>query len=180
MSTLKHLLVLAATCSLVSCQPAGGTPPAAAPAQARGASETCLCCVQATLPVMRLQDAKPHYMWLALHPTAPSKGRSSLDPSVHGATASAPPAPVCELHLRLQWTRDEPEERADTSPSFAVEVGLCGVGVSIVDASSLRLPREVKFVPANLCTHRSPAQLPIVALRSAESCNPHCPYVGAS
>lgn len=49
-----------------------------------------------------------------------------------------------QVRVRLQWTKDEPEEHADTSPSFAVEVGLCGVGISIVDASSLRLPREVK------------------------------------
>ena len=43
----------------------------------------------------------------------------------------------------MQWTRDEPQEQAEAMPSFTVEVGLCGIGVSIVDASSLRLPREV-------------------------------------
>ena len=44
----------------------------------------------------------------------------------------------------VQWTRDEPQEQAEAMPSFTVEVGLCGIGVSIVDASSLRLPREVR------------------------------------
>lgn len=50
----------------------------------------------------------------------------------------------------MQWTRDEPQEQAEALPSFTVEVGLCGIGISIVDASSLRLPREVRKI---LCLH---------------------------
>ncbi len=75
---------------------------------------------------MRFRNCKPHYLWLPLK-------RRSGDREV----------PVGELHLRIQWTSDELERPSEAVPSWALDVQLCGVGLSVIEATVLKFPREV-------------------------------------
>lgn len=102
--------------------------------------------LQATLPVMRFSDSKPHYLWLPMHGN-PLARRSGMDP---GASNQEPPS-TGELHVRVQWTNEESEQATDDLPSLVAELGLCGIGVSVVDASFLRLPREVRARSLLVC-----------------------------
>ncbi|KAK9809768.1 hypothetical protein WJX73_004442 [Symbiochloris irregularis] len=100
---------------------------------------------QAQLQVRDFSSGQPHYLWLPLHP--PSLQRSSA--LALGLQATPKPeqagarAPVAELHVRVQWSSEDLAQAHDTSPSLTAELALSGVGISVVDASSLRLPREV-------------------------------------
>lgn len=92
---------------------------------------------QASLPVMRFSDGKPHYLWVPLHSTGigrKSVGHPSIEPDSHA---------LGELHVRVQWSHEESEEAAEALPAIAADLALCGVGMSFVDASFLRMPREV-------------------------------------
>ncbi|KAK9808775.1 hypothetical protein WJX72_003363 [[Myrmecia] bisecta] len=80
---------------------------------------------QVGVAVMRFRDCKPHYMWL------PLQKRNERD------------AVAGELHLRVQWSSDEVDHTADASAAMALEVMLRGIGVSIVEASVMKLPKEV-------------------------------------
>ena len=74
---------------------------------------------------MRFRDGKPHYLWL------PLSRRNERD-SVSGS-----------LHLRLQWSSEEADNPSDSSKTLMVEIALKGIGISFVEASVLKLPREV-------------------------------------
>ena len=83
--------------------------------------------MQASLTAMRFRNCKPHYLWLPLK-------RKSGDREL----------PSGELHLRIQWTSDEYERPPEAVPSWALDVQLCGVGLSVIEAGSLKFPREVR------------------------------------
>ena len=77
---------------------------------------------------MRLCDCKPYYLWLPLHKRSAGE-REAL---------------AGELHLRLQWSSEELERPTDVHASLALEVQLAGIGLSIVEASVAKLPREAQ------------------------------------
>lgn len=78
------------------------------------------------MTVMKFRNCKPHYLWLALKRKV---GEKEL--------------PVGELHLRVQWTSDELERPQEALPSWALDVQLRGVGLSVIEATVLKFPREV-------------------------------------
>ena len=84
---------------------------------------------------MRFRDGKPHYLWL------PLSRRNERD-SVSGS-----------LHLRLQWSSEEADNPSDSSKTLMVEIALKGIGISFVEASVLKLPREV-WRSVSLCRLR--------------------------
>ena len=89
--------------------------------------------LQVVLPVMRFRDGKPHYLWL------PLSRRNERD-TVSGS-----------LHLRLQWSSEEADNPSDSSKTLMVEIALKGIGISFVEASVLKLPREVWRSELLLC-----------------------------
>ena len=97
---------------------------------------------------MRFSDGKPHYLWLPIHANILS--RKSVEATSSGGSQGPPP--TGELHVRVQWTNEELEQATEALPSFVAELGLCGIGMSFVDASFLRLPREVCRQSAGLDT----------------------------
>lgn len=86
---------------------------------------------------MRFRDGKPHYLWL------PLSRRNERD-SVSGS-----------LHLRLQWSCEEADNPSDSSKTLMVEIALKGIGISFVEASVLKLPREVWRSAILLCRLQS-------------------------
>ena len=94
----------------------------------------CKLLLQATLSAIKFRNCKPHYLWLPLKRRV---GEREL--------------PGGELHLRVQWTSDELERPMEALPSWALDVQLKGVGLSIIEANVLKFPREVR--PAHPPTH---------------------------
>ena len=82
--------------------------------------------MQASLTAMKFRNCKPHYLWLPLRRRIGDKEQS-----------------VGELHLRIQWTSDELEKPQEALPSWALDVQLRGVGLSVIEAKMLNFPREV-------------------------------------
>lgn len=86
--------------------------------------------LQATLPLLKFRSGKPHYLWLPVH------RRQSDKEVVTG-----------EVHLRVQWTSDLVGQPAQSGPSWAFEVQLKGIGLSVIETLVLKFPREVPFLP---------------------------------
>ena len=127
---------------------------------------------QATVPLALFRDARPHYLWLPLRRPAPpavsssaaaaaaagQSPRKSPSPGQGGSAARNPtdhpgfnpsyepggePAAAGELRVRVQWAPEDAPGGSSAGDALALELVLSGVGVSIVEASVTRLPREV-------------------------------------
>lgn len=85
------------------------------------------------MTAMKFRNCKPHYLWLPLK-------RKMGDKEI---TAG-------ELHLRIQWTSDEIEKPQEGLPSWALDVQLRGVGLSVIEAKMLNFPREVCSIPSHM------------------------------
>ena len=100
--------------------------------------------MQATLQVKEFGNGQPHYRWLPIQGSALHR-RSALDHGLGKDKGEVVP-PVAELHVRVQWSNEELVQSNNDAPSFTADVALSGIGVSVVDASFLRLPREVSLM----------------------------------
>lgn len=87
------------------------------------------------MTAMKFRNCKPHYLWLPLKRKAGEKE-----------------ATVGELHLRIQWTSDELERPQESMPTWALDVQLRGVGLSLIEAKLLNYPREVCSTPLKTIT----------------------------
>lgn len=96
--------------------------------------------LQAQVQVRDLSSGQPHYQWLPLQRS--SAAAMGLQAPSESEQAGAQ-APVAELHVRVHWSSEDLAQANDTSPSLTAELALSGVGISVVDASFMRLPREV-------------------------------------
>ena len=91
--------------------------------------------MQASVTAMRFRNCKPHYLWLPLKRKTGEKETA-----------------VGELHLRIQWTSDEMEKPQEALPTWALDVQLRGVGLSVIEAKMLNFPREVSYSCPGLFT----------------------------
>lgn len=80
--------------------------------------------------MLKFRSCKPHYLWLPLRRRGSEKQ-----------------VPVGEVHLRVQWTSDEAERPMECVPSWALDVQLKGIGLSIIETTVLKFPREVSSTP---------------------------------
>ena len=85
-----------------------------------------IAALQITMHVVKFRNCKPHYLWV------------NLVKRIGDREVSAG-----ELHLRVQWSSEELNRPTESLPTLALEVSLHGVGLSIIEASVLKLPREV-------------------------------------
>ena len=101
-----------------------------------------------------LGDSRPRYLWLPLH--HPAQPATAAATSI-GAQARMPRAEhfqrsvsdadkAGEVRLRLQWTPEEAPGEGAAADALAMEVTLAGMGLSLVEASGTRLPREARSV----------------------------------
>jgi hypothetical protein len=82
--------------------------------------------VQALVPLERFRDSKPAYLWLPI-----CRGD-------HGQGSSCG-----EIRVRVQWMLEETQDVEDAGPTVSLKVELRGIGLSLVEASIMKLPREV-------------------------------------
>jgi hypothetical protein len=113
-------------------------------------------CQQAALPVDMFADGRPQYLWAPLQrpaagPDAGATRKSSSSAAAAGAASAAAQVQAGEVRLRAHWVADrDGEEGGGNAPpgggaqSLCIEVALRGVGLSLVEAPVLRLPREVR------------------------------------
>lgn len=90
--------------------------------------------LQADLKVDELCDGKPHYLWIQL------EAQSGANTAAGG--------PGTELHVRTRWTKDVADDADNSSHGLSSELFLHGIGISFVEASIVKLSREVRHLPA--------------------------------
>jgi hypothetical protein len=81
--------------------------------------------IQAALSALvPFQNGHPQYMWL------------SLINKISGA-------PAGEVRLRVHWTNQDAGGIEDPQPTLSIQVSLRGIGLSVIEASLVKLPCEV-------------------------------------
>ena len=88
------------------------------------------------MTAMKFRNCKPHYLWLPLKRKAGDRELS-----------------VGELHLRVQWTSDELERPQEALPTWALDIQLRGVGLSVIEAKMLNFPREARLLLPCPCSY---------------------------
>ena len=106
-----------------------------------------------------LGDSRPRYLWLPLHRPAPP---ATTDAAATAGQARKPRPDLFqmsvsnadkagEVRLRLHWAPEDVPGDGAAADTLAMELMLTGVGLSLVEASVTRLPREARS-PIQTCT----------------------------